>query len=81
MSGTNYCEQLVGTEKQNEEDEVEKLEWKRSYVSASVRPIQKEAAKEYIVLDWDPTSSGGVVSYFQLSDDHVVSLIGHVRVV
>lgn len=77
MGGTQYCEQLTPAEV--DEDE-EKLEWKRSYVAASVRPIQKDAAKEYIVLEWDPASSGGVASFFQLSDDHVVSLIGHVNV-
>ena len=54
------------------------MEWKRSYVASYVHPIKKEAAKEYIVLKWDPSSSGGIASYFQLDDNHVVSLIGHV---
>ena len=80
MGSTQYCEQLAPTFKRpDDEEETEKLEWKRSYVASYVHPIKKEAAKEYIVLKWDPSSSGGVASYFQLDDDHVVSLIGHVR--
>ena len=78
MAGTQYCEQLLPTMKRPEED-VEKLEWNRSYVASHVKPIKKDAAKEYIVLNWDPTSAGGVATYFQLNDNHVVSLIGHVR--
>lgn len=31
-------------------------------------------------MKWDPSSSGGIASYFQLDDNHVVSLIGHVSI-
>ena len=81
MGGSQFCEQLTPTVKHpGDEEDVERLEWKRSYKAAYVKPIQKEAAKETVVLAWDPSSSGGQATFFQVSDDHIVSLIGHVGV-
>ena len=81
MGGSQFCEQLTPTVKHPGDDEdVERLEWKRSYKAAYVKPIQKDAAKETVVLEWDPSSTGGQAVFFQVSDDHIVSLIGHVGV-
>ena len=57
---------------------MEKLEWERSYLASFIKPIAKEAAKETILFHWDPASPGEEITYFQLDDNHTVSLIGHV---
>ena len=62
-----------------DDEDMEKLEWKRSFMASYIQPIRKEAAKETIILQWDPTSSGGKATFFQVGENNVVSLIGHVR--
>ena len=68
--------------KRPEEDEdVEKMEWERSYMASFIKPTAKEAAKETILFHWDPSSAGGTITYFQLNDAHTISLIGHVGMI
>ena len=76
--GVQYCEQLVGVQARPDEDEAEKMEWRRSFTSTRVNPLKKEAVRERIALEWDCTSKGGCAKYVALDDEQVYSLTGHV---
>ena len=76
--GVQYCEQLVGVQTRPDEDEAEKMEWKRSFTSTRVNPLKKEAVRERIALEWDCASKGGCAKYVELDDEQVYSLTGHV---
>ena len=74
-----YCEQLCRVPTApSEEEEGEKLEWKRSFTSLHVNPLRKEAARERIALEWDCSGKGGVAKYVVLDEEQVYSLRGHV---